>query len=100
MSKIFDSKTGRVNLSWINNMSQETYIMKHSQTLFKKNRIKLLKFIHRRGIKISENADGCRINLSKLKPQEINAIYQELLRIEEVELEEAKETGNLITFSS
>ena len=42
------------------------YIMKKCQEFSKEQNLLVLKFLTDMSVKISENADGCRINLDKL----------------------------------
>ena len=56
-------------------MDSKKFIIKNIDEIPLTDRKELLKLIQRTPTKISECADGCRINLDKLHAETINLIY-------------------------
>ena len=100
MSKLHIFSGGQVCPFWMNESSQEKYIVSHALRLYKRNRIQLLNYCIKLKIPVSETGSGCLINLGRCTAFQIDSLYNRLLKIEQHELEECTASGNLMSWRS
>ena len=60
-------------------------MQKQIETFDKKNRLKLLEFIHDIGIKLHEHGDGTRINMNTLTPTQMTLITHKVASIQAIQ---------------
>ena len=63
-------------------MNNKDYIIKKTQTFTRDQNVEILKYLIAKETKISESADGCRINLDVLSKKEVSLLKKKVIEIE------------------
>jgi len=79
-------------------MDKKKYIIDHTQYLFKRHKVLILHFIKNSiPVRINEAMDGCRINLDVIDTKKIDELYDLVIRLENIEIENTQASGSLLS---